>query len=241
MRAALRWWSRGVRQLITPYEGHRCDCRTRHAPPPNLRTHVTPAVLAYWRRLGWTTHVVGHAVYAHSPDGRHHVLVGVWGKHEAPPCWADRLGRISAGYERRLWRAGLDPARGGGRAGPRASLVAVGRSARLQLGGRGVSAERHYCSICQKTVGRGHLSTKAHRDAAWRRDHPAGKREKKQRLNSRQYAAAMWRAEEDQHVRVRPYRRSRPNDGERRVVAVVSYWRELPPGCHKRKRRRKAA
>ena len=96
---------------------------------------------------------------------------------------------------------------------------------------------RRYCSICDRSVGPDHLSTKAHRDAAWRHDHPAGKREKKQRLNSRQYAAAMWRAEEAAHVKVRSYRRSRPNDGVRKVVSVTTYWRELPPGHRKRKRR----
>jgi hypothetical protein len=110
MRAAFRWWSRGVRQLLTPYEGRRCECRTRHAPPPNLRTHVTPAVLAYWRRLGWTTHVVGQAAYAHSPDGHHHLLVGVWGRRDRRPLWADRLGRISEGYERRRDRCWCEQA-----------------------------------------------------------------------------------------------------------------------------------
>ena len=73
MRAAALWWARGVRQLIQPFEARRCNCRTRHSPPPNLRTHVTPPVLAYWRELGWTVHVVGQAVYAHS--GNHHLLV----------------------------------------------------------------------------------------------------------------------------------------------------------------------
>ena len=104
MRAALRGWARGVRHLIQPYEGRRCDCRTRHAPPPNLRTHVTPAVLDYWRRLGYSVHVVGQAVYAHSPDDHHHLLVGVWPRRGPVPSWADRLGRVPAGYERRLDR-----------------------------------------------------------------------------------------------------------------------------------------
>lgn len=102
--AAAYWWAARVRQLIQPFEGRRCTCRSRHAAPPNLRTHVTPAVLAYWRTLGWTTHVVGQAVYAHSPDGHHHLLVGVWGKRDPRPVWADRLGQVSAGWERRLDR-----------------------------------------------------------------------------------------------------------------------------------------
>ena len=59
-------------------------------------------MLAYWRELGWTVHVVGQAVYAHS--GNHHLLVGVWSKREPIPAWADRLGRVSPGYERRLER-----------------------------------------------------------------------------------------------------------------------------------------
>ncbi len=101
---AARWWSARVHQLIQPFEAVRCHCRSRHAPPPNLRTHVTPAVLAYWRTLGWTTHRVGQAVYAHDPSGRHHLLVGVWSKRDPLPAWAGRLGRVSEGYQRRLER-----------------------------------------------------------------------------------------------------------------------------------------
>jgi hypothetical protein len=90
--------------MFASYEARRCECRTRHTPPPNLRTHVTPAVLAYWRRLGWTVHTVGQAVYAHDPDGYHHLLVGVWPRRGPIPRWAPRLGSVSAGYERRLER-----------------------------------------------------------------------------------------------------------------------------------------
>jgi hypothetical protein len=104
MRAAVRGWALKARLLFPPFEARRCDCRTRHSPPPNLRTHVTPAVLDYWRELGWTCHVVGRAVYAHSPDGHHHLLVGCWSRREPRPAWADRLGYISLGYERRQLR-----------------------------------------------------------------------------------------------------------------------------------------
>jgi catechol-2,3-dioxygenase len=61
-------------------------------------------VLAYWRELGWTVHTVGQAVYAHSPDGHHHLIVGCWGKREPRPAWADRLGHVSEGYDRRQER-----------------------------------------------------------------------------------------------------------------------------------------
>ncbi|HEY1168820.1 MAG TPA: hypothetical protein VGE81_07605 [Candidatus Limnocylindrales bacterium] len=102
MKLGLRWWDRKVRQLLEPET--RCDCRTRHSPPPNLRTRVTPAVLAYWRRLGWTVHAVGRAIYAHDPADRFHLLVGCWPRRGPEPAWASRLGFVSAGWERRLDR-----------------------------------------------------------------------------------------------------------------------------------------
>ncbi len=71
---------------------------------PNLRTQVTPAVLEYWRSLGWTIHRVGQAVYAHDPENQHHLILGCWGKRDPAPAWACRLGHVSAGYQRRLER-----------------------------------------------------------------------------------------------------------------------------------------
>jgi len=105
----MRWASK-ARAMFTPFEGRRCDCRTRHTPPPNLRTHVTPAVLRYWRELGWRTHQVGQAVYAHDPANHHHLLVGVWPRRGRVPSWASRLGQVSEGWERRRDRCAAEQA-----------------------------------------------------------------------------------------------------------------------------------
>lgn len=51
---------------------------------------------------GWHVHRIGQAAYLHLEDS--HVLVGVWDRHDAPPAWAPRLGRPSAGYVRRAQR-----------------------------------------------------------------------------------------------------------------------------------------
>ena len=69
---------------------------------PQVRGRVDPRVPAALERRGWAVHHVGRAVYAHG-DGLH-LLFGVWARREAPPAWADRLGRPSAGYIRRVGR-----------------------------------------------------------------------------------------------------------------------------------------
>lgn len=56
---------------------------------PHLRGNVTPATLGRLAASGWSVHRVGHAAYLHRGSLR--FLVGVWGRHEAPPAWADRL------------------------------------------------------------------------------------------------------------------------------------------------------
>ncbi|MHB8420637.1 MAG: hypothetical protein ACYDCL_21405 [Myxococcales bacterium] len=71
---------------------------------PQLRGHVEPRLIAYWRAQGWRVHQIGAAAYVHSPDDRWHFLFGVWGRRDAPPPWADRLGAISAAYVRRYAR-----------------------------------------------------------------------------------------------------------------------------------------
>jgi len=75
--------------------------RRWHQPiAPHARGHVGRRVLDHWRATGWSVHQVGQAAYVHSPDGLH-LIVGVWDHREAPPAWAGRLGRVSAGYVRR--------------------------------------------------------------------------------------------------------------------------------------------
>lgn len=71
---------------------------------PQLRGRVDPRLIAYWRGAGWHVHQVGQAAYVHSPAGRHHLILGVWGRREPAPVWADRLGRASEGYLRRADR-----------------------------------------------------------------------------------------------------------------------------------------
>jgi hypothetical protein len=110
MKLGLRWWQQEARQLFESSQARRCDCRTRHSPPPNLRTRVTPAVLAYWRRPGWRLHAVGRPIYAHDPEGRFHLLVGCWPRRDPDPAWARRLGFVSAGWERRMERCRRDQA-----------------------------------------------------------------------------------------------------------------------------------
>jgi hypothetical protein len=93
-----------------------------------------------------------------------------------------------------------------------------------------------YCAVCRVNAGRTHWQTKSHADKLYRRDHPKVKRERIQRIRY----ASMWAREAEAHQKVRKYRRSRPLDGVARVVSVKSYWRELPPGHHKRNRRRRS-
>lgn len=71
---------------------------------PQLRARVPRRVVDHWRAAGWRVHAIGQAAYAHSPDGAWHFLLGVWSRAEPPPAWADRLGRPSDGYMRRLER-----------------------------------------------------------------------------------------------------------------------------------------
>lgn len=71
---------------------------------PQLRGQVDPRLIAYWRGAGWHVHQIGAAAYVHSPDGRHHLIVGVWSRRATPPAWAGRLGRPSEGYLRRTER-----------------------------------------------------------------------------------------------------------------------------------------
>lgn len=68
---------------------------------PQARGHVPRRIVGYWRAEGWHVHLVGQAAYVHSPDGDHHLILGVWDRTEPPPAWAGRLGRVSAGYVRR--------------------------------------------------------------------------------------------------------------------------------------------
>ncbi len=88
-----------------------------------------------------------------------------------------------------------------------------------------------YCAICRVSAGPAHYRTKSHADRLWHHDHPTAKRERKQRVRY----AEMWAREAEAHVKVRRYRRSRPLDGVRKVVAVKEYWRELPPAHHTRR------
>lgn len=69
---------------------------------PQLRGHVQPRVVEHLRMTGWHVHRISQAAYLHCEES--HVLVGVWDRHEAPPAWAARLGRPSAGYGRRIER-----------------------------------------------------------------------------------------------------------------------------------------
>lgn len=69
-----------------------------------LRGRVTPRILDHWNRTGWHVHRVGQAAYVHSPGGELHLLFGVWDRRGPIPPWAARLGRPSAGYERRAER-----------------------------------------------------------------------------------------------------------------------------------------
>lgn len=69
---------------------------------PQLRGHVDPRLIAHWRSAGWHVHQVGQAAYVHSPE--HHLIFGVWARHDLPPAWAGRLGRVSEGYLRRAQR-----------------------------------------------------------------------------------------------------------------------------------------
>lgn len=71
---------------------------------PQVRGRLTPRVLAALESQGWRVHRVGAAAYLHTPDGRHHLIMGVWGRRQAPPIWAPRLGQASAGYLRRRER-----------------------------------------------------------------------------------------------------------------------------------------
>ncbi len=83
--------------------------RGRRTPiAPQLRGRVRPGLIAHWRRSGWRVHWIGQAAYAHSPDGRHHLLVGVWPRRAVAPAWSHRLGRESAGYLRRIRRLELE-------------------------------------------------------------------------------------------------------------------------------------
>ena len=72
---------------------------------PQLRGRVPLRLIEYWRRAGWRIHRVGRAAYVHSPDDRHHFLVGAWSRRAAQsPPWAARLGQVSQGYLRRSAR-----------------------------------------------------------------------------------------------------------------------------------------
>ncbi len=82
-----------------------------------------PRILAALERRGWRIHRVGQAAYVH--HGGFHLILGVWQRRSGRPSWADRLGRPSAGFERRVvrcvheqrWRQQLrrDDGRFGGR------------------------------------------------------------------------------------------------------------------------------
>lgn len=79
--------------------------RARRAPiAPQVRGRVGPRILAALAADGWHVHRVGRAAYLHSPDDRHHLILGVWPRGATAPSWSDRLGRPSAGYARRLER-----------------------------------------------------------------------------------------------------------------------------------------
>jgi hypothetical protein len=72
--------------------------------PPQLRGRVDERAPEHWRRRGWAVHRVGQAAYVHSPDGIHHLILGVWGRRDRRPAWAGRLGGPSPGYLRRWAR-----------------------------------------------------------------------------------------------------------------------------------------
>jgi hypothetical protein len=73
-----------------------------YVPCPELRTHVPPFVIDALAAGGCRVHRIGSAAYVHGPAV--HFIVGVWGRHDPAPAWADRLGRPSAGYLRRARR-----------------------------------------------------------------------------------------------------------------------------------------
>lgn len=96
---------------------------------------------------------------------------------------------------------------------------------------------RGYCAVCRVNAGPDHWRTKSHADRVWHKDHPTPKRERAPR---RIRYASMWAREAEVHIKIPRYRRSRPLDGVARVVKVREYWRELPSGYHKRRRRRRS-
>ncbi len=88
---------RGVVRLVLPF------MRSMQLAP-QLRGRVEPRLLEHWRAAGWHVHRVGAAAYVHSPDSRHHLILGVWCRRSPAPSWAGRLGSASEGYLRRFDR-----------------------------------------------------------------------------------------------------------------------------------------
>lgn len=75
---------------------------------PHLRGRITPRILAALERDGWHVHRIGAAAYVHAPGDDHHLIFGVWPRRAPAPSWAQRLGRVSDGYQRRVERAAFE-------------------------------------------------------------------------------------------------------------------------------------
>lgn len=73
---------------------------------PQLRGRLTPRILDALYHDGWHVHQIGQAVYVHGDDG--HYIFGVWPHRSPAPAWADRLGRESDGYVRRVDRLTIE-------------------------------------------------------------------------------------------------------------------------------------
>lgn len=67
-----------------------------------FRGRLRPDRLAALERAGFAVHRVGRAAYVHDPEL--HAIFGAWAEGEPAPPWADRLGRLSAAWQRRYGR-----------------------------------------------------------------------------------------------------------------------------------------
>lgn len=95
------------------------------------------------------------------------------------------------------------------------------------------------CTVCRRTYRAGyaaHAATKTHRQAAARAEQrrlPSSRAMRGGRTAARGRAAGQARRSEDDYlsrttVRVKRHKRSRPNDGRAKVVAVTRHYRHRP-------------